>query len=410
MADLDIRTIADAEFADYHRMIYETFGSDDHEEDRTDDQQVAECDRNWVAVDGGRFVGAAGAFTRAMTVPGGELPIAAVTSVAVAATHRRRGILTRLMRTQLTDLHDRGAEPVAALWASEAAIYGRFGYGLGARSSSVTAQRSRMAFRPDVDAGAGIVCVLDRDDALPHLRKVYETQRARVPGFLDRRDGWWDFCLRDRERHRDGATALRFAVVLEPDGSPAAYAVYRLKSDWGEDGPNGEVQVRDMAATTTQGYAAIWRFLVGIDLHARVSLDHAAVDEVLPHLVLDPRAIRQRVGDCLWVRVVDAARALAARRYAAPFDLVLDLTDEVCPWNTGRLRLQGDSGGGSCVATDAEPDLALSAADLGAIFLGGTTPAVLAAAGRIRERRAGAVTAATVALRSEREPWCPEVF
>lgn len=413
MADtqrLELRTITETEFADYHQMISETFGGDDHEDNVKTDRTVAEYDRNWAALDGDQFVGAAGAFSRTMTVPGGELPVAAVTSVAVRPTHRRRGVLTSLMRAQLHDLHDRRAEPVAVLWASEALIYGRFGYGLGARGANLRVDLTRAAYRPGIDTGEGRVELLDREKALPDLRTVYDAQRVRVPGFLDRRDAWWDFVLRDAERHREGRTALRFAVVREPDGSASGYAAYAQKPAWGENGPDSEVLVRDLAASTPQGYAAIWKFLFGIDLHRRLTAGHAAADEVLPHLLLDARAAQLRVGDQLWIRVVDAGRALSARRYAVPLDVVLDLTDDFCPWNTGRWRLTGDADAARCERTHEPADLELTAAELGAIYLGGTTPAQLAAAGRIRELTPGAVARTTLAFRAEREPWCPEVF
>ncbi len=166
------------------------------------------------------------------------------------------------------------------------------------------------------------------------------------------------------------------------------------------------VQVVELAAATRQAYAALWRFLAGIDLVPWIEYE-GAVDEPLPHLLVDPRAVRSTPVDRLWVRLVDVDRALAGRRYATPLDLVLEVEDGFCPWNTGRWRLRAEGAAVGCERTTAPADLRLAAAELGAAFLGGTTLASLAAAGLVQEVRPGALDRATVAFRGEREPFYP---
>jgi predicted acetyltransferase len=293
---------------------------------------------------------------------------------------------------------------VAALWASEGAIYGRFGYGLAAQHARLAAP-AREAFRPDVVVGADRVRELPRDDALPLLAKVYEQAAAQRVGWLTRTPAAWARQLADDEYLRNGYTGYRFAV------HPEGYAVYRAKQGWGDRGPEGELQVREVAATSPVGYAALWRYLLDVDLVTEVRWAVAATDEPLVHLLANPTAATMRVSDALWVRLVDLPRALALRRYAAPVDVVFAVTDPFCPWNTGRWRLAVDRDGhGSVHRTDRAPHLALDVTDLGAAYLGGTRLTTLAAAGRVDERVPGALAAATRAFADDRPPHCAEVF
>jgi predicted acetyltransferase len=184
------------------------------------------------------------------------------------------------------------------------------------------------------------------------------------------------------------------------------YALYAVRPEFDDDGPAGEVRVRELVAATPTAHARLWAFLVDQDLTRTVTWHAAPVDEPLWLMLTDPRAVRITLSDSLWVRLVDVAAALGARSYASDADVVLEVADEFCAWNAGRYRLSGSG----CERTDAEPDVALDVADLGAAYLGGTTLRSLAAAGRVRELTPGAVVRASAALRGEVEPWCPEMF
>jgi predicted acetyltransferase len=164
--------------------------------------------------------------------------------------------------------------------------------------------------------------------------------------------------------------------------------------------------VRELVAATPEARAVLWAFLLDQDLTRTVTWELAPVDEPLWLMVTDPRAVRRKLGDGLWVRLVDVAAALAAREYATDPEVVLEVTDAFCPWNEGRYQLAG----GACQPTDAEPDLALDVTALGAAYLGGPTLHELAAAGRVRELRPGELARASSAFRGEVAPWCPEVF
>jgi predicted acetyltransferase len=318
--------------------------------------------------------------------------------VGVRPTHRRRGLLTAMMRRQLEDIRAAG-EPVAALWASEGAIYGRFGYGIAARMASLTARRpaARLAAAPPV---ADSLRAGPAADHVENMRATYERVRGERPGMLDRPGAWWEARLYDPESDRKGAQPLQALVV--PDG----YALYAVRGDRDEEGPAGEVRIRELVAATPAARALLWDFLLDQDLTRTVTWPLAPADEPLWLMLTDPDAVRLVLQASLWVRIVDLPAALGARRYASDPDVVLDVADAFCPWNAGRHRLAG----GGCEPSHAEPDLALDAAALGAAYLGGTPLVDLAAAGRVTELRPGALARASAAFRADVAPWCPEIF
>ena len=373
--------------------------SDDHFARTT---KVLPRERFYAAYEEGQPVGTAADFDFRLTVPGGELPSAGVTWVGVLPSHRRRGILTQLMRRELDDIHERG-EPLAILWASEAAIYGRFGYGVAAPTLQLFADRTRFALRDD-PGPQGRARIVPLESALEPCRHVYETVRPTIPGFTARPDDvWTTFRLADPEEWRRGASP-RYAVVVEVDGEPAAYALYRIKQSWEHGFSQSEVRLVETLAVGPVAERELWRFIFGIDLIAHVEgrLDPASP---LFLMVVDPRALHLRVSEGLWLRLVDVGKALAGRTYADGSEVVLEVRDEFCPWNAGRWRV-----GGQIERTDGDADLALDVADLASVYLGGFTFSRLAAAGRVRELKAGALARADDLFRTPRPPYCPEDF
>ena len=207
-------------------------------------------------------------------MPGGETPVAGVTLVGVRPTHRRRGLLTTLMRRQLADVHEAGREAVAALWASESVIYGRFGYGFATLAAQLTVAMRTVRLRSRADR-AGRPAPPGRK----RCRRCAPSSRRcapRVPGMLDRDGPWWEDRLKDHESDRDGAQPLRAAVT---DG---AYALYSAKPKFATDRPAGEIHVREVVAATPEGRAAIWNFLLGLDLTASAGVGARAVRRPAP--------------------------------------------------------------------------------------------------------------------------------
>jgi predicted acetyltransferase len=406
-ADLPLRPATPDDFAKVSALLFGLFHRAIDQEAQDLDRRSWEPDRALVVTDGEDVVGHAVALTRDLSVPGSVLPAAHVTGVGVAPTHRRRGLLTRLMQRQLRDVRDAGREPIAVLWASEARIYPRFGYGLASTRLDLTIDPREVGLpaataTPRLRAGTPA-------DLLPELTKVYDTLRPDRPGWSSRSETGWAEVIADLAANREGATERR-AVVHEGDGGVDGYALWRSKSGWTETGPNAEVYVNEIAAANPVAYAALWRFLLGIDLARRVIYGFAAVDDPLLHLAGDPRRLGSHFADGLWVRVVDLPAALAARRYATEVDVVLEVSDPLLAENAGRWRITGGPTGATCERTTAAADLACDIVDVGAVYLGGTSLAALAGAGRIHELRPGALDAASPAFGWHRMPTAPEIF
>jgi predicted acetyltransferase len=379
------------------------FGSELRDEDYERERVTLPASRAHVAFDDSRAVGLAGAYAFDLSIPGGELPCAGVTWVGVLPTHRRRGILREFMRRQLEDVRSWG-EPIAALWASESAIYGRFGYGQAALGVRMEADSTRFALRGD-PGGEGAWRLLDADEAFERLPAVYDRFRAGRAGMLSRNEHWWrDHRLADPEHWRRGASP-KFNAALELDGEFAAYAVYRVKEEWERGFPNGTVRVMEAFALSPTAERELWRYLAGIDLTTTIDLFSVDPATPLPLIVRDPRSLGLRHGDGLWLRLVDVETALRARSYVDGEPVVLRVHDELCPWNEGSYCV-----GASVERTDDAPDLELDVADLASAYLGAFDFLALARADRVRELTADALDRASALFRTPLPPFCPEVF
>lgn len=406
---MEIRPVSTEEFPTFLRTTEGAFHEDVNDDDVASWAKVFEPERSLAVFDDGAMVATAAALTRELTIPGAHLSAACITAVGVLPTHRRRGLLTELMRRQLDDIRAAG-EPVATLWASEPTIYARFGYGLAARHGFATVPTTGARLRAGVPAPAGRTVLLDPAEAVPRIAPLYDRVRRERVGHLDRAGAWWDLRVYDPEAHRGGRGALRAAVHETPDGTVDGYALYGVKLDWDDGGPNSVVIVREVVTDGPAALAGVWSYLLGLDLTRSVESWPFAPDLHPAEFVEGPQRPKMSLGSNLWIRLVDVGAALAARTYNAPFRVVFELEDAFCPWNTGRHRLVWDGAVATCEPTDDPPDLALDVAELGAAYLGGTTLATLAAVGRVSELRAGALEAVSLAFRSGREPWCPEMF
>jgi predicted acetyltransferase len=389
------------------RAVARGFHSEYRADDFAAERPLLELDRCFGFRAGDRWIATALSMARQMTVPGGTVPAAAVTAVTVAPGYRRRGLLTQMMRHQLTEIAERGTEPLALLWASESPIYGRFGYGQATRRLELSGPTRQTAFLPDVDLGNGSTDEVDRDEFLAIAPALRSTILAERPGHLDRNEPGWTMALYDPEHDRNGAGPLRFAVHYGQDGSPDGFATFRI----GRDNTEGrQVQIGDLDATTPPAYAALWRWLLDLDLVRAFRREVAPVDEPLLHWVADPRQIKTLLSDASYARIVDVVTALRARAYAAELEAVLEIDDRFLPELGGRFRITAGPDGAEVSRTDHTPDLTLTARQLASIYLGGTTASGLARAGSVTEHTPGAVRAVTAAFGWDRAPYCPDFF
>jgi predicted acetyltransferase len=360
-------------------------------------------ERMFAAREHGAVVGGAGSFPFELTVPGGTVRAAGVTVVGTTPTHRRRGVLRALMRAQLDDVRERG-EPVAALWASEDTIYGRFGYGMASHVGEVSIPREYGAFAYPV----GRECTLrlvERDEALTLFPRVWERVRRTTPGMLARSRNWWEYrVLFDGPGF--GGDGPKRLVVLERAGKPEGYAIYRHKPKWADGVSDADIQVVEAIALDGAPTAELWRFLLEIDWAARVTASLLPVDHPLFWLLAHPRRMKFRVGDGLWVRLVDVGEALSTRSYGGDGAIVIEVGDEFCPWNAGTWRVAD----GRARRVRTTPQLACDVSSLGSVYLGAFTFSELVRGGRVRELRRGAAARADAMFAASRKPWCPEIF
>jgi predicted acetyltransferase len=362
-------------------------------------------ERMHATFDGDRIVGGAGVFPFELTVPGGTARCAGVTVVGVLPTHRRRGILTAMMRAQLEDVRARG-EPLAALWASEEVIYRRFGYGVASLSCEIAVPSGYASLRepPAPEAAARLVAL---DGAKELIAPIYERVRARTPGMFARTDTWWESRTLSDPPERRGGGGEKNVLLLELDGEVAGYALYRVHSKFEAGAAAGHVDVIEAVADGGLASRELWRVLLDMDWKATLKGYLLPIDHPLVHQLSYPRRMQLRAGDGLWLRLVDVGTALSARAYGGDGAVVLDVEDTFLPDNSGRWRVAQ----GTAERTDEQPHLALDVAALASAYLGGFTFSELARAAVIRELvDGGAATADRVFAHDAPKPWCPEIF
>lgn len=404
MDGLAARAVGDDEYPAFVAATETAFGTDVHAEDVALWRALTELERTIAVFDGDEIVATGAAQPLAVTVPGGDaVPMAGVTAIGVLPTHRRRGLLTGMMRWLLDDAHARG-EPLAGLWASESVIYGRYGFGGATAGLRLTIDTRRADFATTVGV-RGRTRMVPEGRFLEVLPPIYDRARPRTAGMLSRSPARWDWAVHDPDHLRDGASR-RFAVTFEDRG----YALYRIKEDEDAAGAAFELRVEELVAADDEALAGLWRYLLDVDLVVRVYADRRPVDDPLRLLLADPRQAVTRVVDNLWLRILDVPAALAARHYTTPGSLVLAVDDPFGPWAAGRFLLETGDGRARCTPTTRSPDLSLGAADLGAIYLGGTRPSTLARAGRVTAHTTGALILADALFQATPAPWSPFVF
>jgi predicted acetyltransferase len=435
MADpYPIRPISPDEFGAYALVIQHAFHEAPIEESHLPSVlSLFEWDRTLAAFDPelDAPVGVTTIYSFQLTVPGASLPTAGVTWVAVLPSHRRRGILSSMMRRQLADIAARG-EPLAALWASEAGIYGRYGYGRASWQLTFDVRRGENTLLGAsgglAGASGGLAGASGRlrtrlvvpTDARAELAKVYDLVLPTRPGFFARSASWWDRRIHDPENRRNGASPLR-CVLAEDDQGTRGYALYSGTQRW-EDLtflPDSTLEVRELVAADAAASATLWSDLLSRDLVTSYRATLRPSDDPLLYQLADPRRARPTLADGLWMRLVNVPAALSGRRYACPVDVVIEVHDSYVEANEGRWRLrttasssEEDGGGFAAVCepvTDAA-DLSLDVAELGAAYLGGTRLSAPAEAGLVTEHRAGAVRELSAAMSWDPAPWCPMIF
>jgi predicted acetyltransferase len=410
-----IRTITPDELDTFAAVPGHAFLDEWPAEDRELERPVTEFDRTIAAFDGDQMVGTASAYSFRLTVPGDAADVAGVSLVSVLPSHRRRGILTDMMRYEITDAARRG-EAIAILYASESGIYGRFGYGLATWHQRIQIRRGdgRLIVGSAVAPSPQLTLrLVDPGDVRSDLAKVFATVLPTRPGMLARNDAWWNLLLSDGPARRDGMSQLRCLLAEDTSGS-RGYALYRTKSSWTDGLPDGAIRVRELTALDPAATAALWTDLLSRDLVGEVFALHRPIDDPVLAMLTDPRRTLPLVSDALWVRLIDVPTALVQRKYASAVDVVIDVQDEFMPENSGRWRLTSgglDHGGDARCERSALPaNLLISVQALGAAYLGGASFGQLAGAGHVSELTPGALAHLAAAMSWDPRPWCSMMF
>jgi predicted acetyltransferase len=401
----DVRAARPDEFPGVIAPIFHYFGRSGPRPDFAESLgRLVPPDRIHAAFEDGSAVGSASVFPLEMSVPGAFVRAAGVTLVGVLPTHRRRGILRSLMRAQLDDIHERG-EPIAYLWASEDALYGRYGYGIASFTGDIDLPRERASFHHVFEPGARLR-VVTTDEAIEPFSQVQRRAAAQHPGMFVRTREWWrSRRLADPEWRREGGGEM-VRVLLEVDGRPAGYAMYRLHFLTERGVPKGYTSVIEAVGDSPAATRELWSYLIGIDWMDSVRAGLLPLDHELFLLMLEPRRLKFDLRDGLWLRLVDVEAALNARTYKPGGPVTVEVSDDFCPWNAGVWELGPEGASRSA----NEPELRLEVAALGSAYLGGFTFGQLARAGRVEEVIDGALDRADALFRSDRYPWCPEIF
>ena len=411
---IDVRPITEAEFTDWLRAVNTGFLrvpvlSEEEIEGR---RRQFVPGRYLGAFDGGRCVATFRSFDQELTVVGGAtVPADAVSGVTVTATHRRRGLLSRMMAQDLAAAKERG-DVVATLIAAEYPIYGRYGFGPATWTAewTVDVPRAGLDARWAGPADGGRIDLVDGEDVRELGPELHERMRRAQPGLISRDEVWWKL----------NTGAIRFdpswkppywAVYRSASGEVEGMAAYEVDDNWGDaKQPLNTASVQWLLGATPAAERALWQYLCSIDWVVKVKSGGRAPDDLLPFLLPDPRAARiTSLADWLWVRILDVVRALEARTYEGEGTLVLEVTG-VDSLTGGRYRLEASSAGASCTPATESADLTLGLVELGALWLGDESAVRLAALGRVREERAGAARKADALLRTSRRPWCPDLF
>jgi predicted acetyltransferase len=418
MATYPIRTITAEELDALGEVPAHAFMDSWPPEALDRERRIIEYDRTIAAFDGAQMVGSASAYSFRLTVPGGAVPAAGVTMVAVLPTYRRRGILTGLMEYLIADAQRR-AEPVAILFASESLIYGRFGYGMASMHQRLTIRHGEGVLAVGAAGPGGPPAprlrIAAPARARAELAKVFDTALPLRPGMLARDERWWDYVLWDAPAIRPSGLSELRCLLAEDDQGPRGYALYRTRMDYGEDGiAAGVLRIRELIASDPAATAAVWTDLLGRDLVGEVVAPMRPVDDPLLAMMADPRRARPAPADGLWVRLVDLPVALARRRYASDADIVLEVIDATIGANNGRWRLRtagrAADEAAQCERTDRPADLRVTVQALGAAYLGGASFGQLGGAGQIAEITPGSQAALAAAMSWDLAPHSGMMF
>ena len=395
---LEMRTVTADEFVEWVRAEARAYGN------RLDDDPEVlrphfDLDRSIAVFDQGNIVGGTHSHRLEMSIPGASAVVAGVANIAVQPTHTRRGLMTRMLRHQINDIHERG-EPLAALFARESVIYRRFGYGIGSLHERWMIDRQYNEYARPYESRGRIVFV-DPVNITKEFPEIFRRSTMDRPGVFQRALHDWERESQAPEHGQGGPGGL-FYAAYEEGGRMDGYATYRTSGT--------TLVVNELMAATTEANTALWRFCFDVDLISCTEAIKRPVDDPLPWMLADPRRLQRLTRDGMWLRLIDVSASLMLRRYMQSDRLVLEVRDELCSWNEGRFELEGSPEGATCRVSSSSPDLVLAESDLASGYLGTVKFSTLSQAGLVDERTPGALLRADRMFAVRYQPWTPYSF
>jgi predicted acetyltransferase len=395
---ITFRTAEESDWEALCRVDGRNFGFGYAPEEIAKARAIHDVSRFELAVDGKELVAIVGVFSLQVTVPGARrIPMGGLTWVSTSTTHRRRGLLTELMARSLADI-DRRGEPVAMLGASEGGIYERYGFGVATQLRATSIDRRLAQLRPEFRPKRGSVRFVDGDKALSHVAEVWSRFHRHRVGEVDRSEAWHRYLFDVRAAERDGFSPSFY--LAHRDG----YAVYRTKMQWNNGKPAHNLDLIELVATTPAAHAALWHTLLGVDLVGPITSRQVPIDDPLPFLLTNPRALETTtLNDGVWVNVRDVKACFGARTYGTTDRIIIEAEGT-------RWAIEGGPDGASCSRVKSRPDLSLDHASLGAILLGGVRASTLVAGRRAEARNDDALRRADAFFVTAPAPHCQTMY
>ena len=405
-ANVELRAARDDELQSMMQLVAYAFGTNEQPKEEPEPPPVT-SEQTVCAFAGERMVATSGAFDFQMQMNGQAVAADGVTLVTCDPGYRRRGLVRQLMEGLLQRAKDRDV-PLAILWASMGAIYQRFGYGLATTQVTYEIPLRFVEFQFG-EQPSGSVQRLNKAEAMPYLESVYGAYSAAANGMLARNQIFWDLML----KRSDGQTVW-IAVYFDADGEARGYCLYKTRFDPALFPESPQIMdVFDFVWLDMDAYRGLWRFLGSHDLVDRIRFDYVAEDDPAPNLFLEPRRLRRKTLDGVWMRVVDAQAALRDRGYDLPGEAVIQVTeDELCPWNNGCYRVVVNEQGAEVekLTGSTSPDLVIRPDGLASLVSGHTRASDLDRMGRAAIPDAKQAPRLDALFATRRRPHCPNMF
>ena len=395
---LEIRTPTLDEWPAVCRADARVFGSTCTPEDIDDRLKMHEIDRFRIAIDDGQIVGVAASYSMDVSLPGGAIvPMGGVTWVSTAATHRRQGLMRRVVGAVHDDIDARG-EPVASLNAAEGGIYEHLDYGIATRRAVTQINPRLTRMRDEFRVPPGSVRYLEGDEVVPAISAIWDRHQPVRSGETGRPLAVQIY-LYD-QRRKPFLSQSEAAYLGHRDG----YATYRIEEQWHDGNAAHVLHLLELLALTPEAHAALWQTLLGVDLVGEIRSRNVAVDDPLPFLLENQRAVRTRdLNDGVWVNVRDIPASFGARTYRTTDRIVVEVDGTA--W-----AIDGGPEAASCTLVRTEPDLVTTHAWFSAMLYGGVLPSALIAGRRMTARNADVVGRADMFFTTSLAPHCQEMY